>query len=102
MRTHVIIQQTLLERIESGGGVLGNLLKTNPGQDGTADRVTLNTRQATLATLHGSYLLGFAMKRLDRPAQGTHRWRVRSGDLSPVVGGDIVRALGRAHRGPRG
>ena len=72
--------------------------EANPDQNGTADMITLNAREAALAVLDASNLFGFAVKLLNLPAQGTHLLSVLSGSLRPIVGSDEVRALGGEHQ----
>src|SRR6266478_1758438 len=98
LRTHVIVEQAVLELIESRGGFLSDLLEANPDQDGTGDMVALDTCQTALTGFNASSLLGFAVKLLNFPAQGTHVLCILRGLLSKIVRGDKVRALRGKHQ----
>src|SRR5258708_15450054 len=88
----------MLKLIESRGCFLGYLLEANPDKDGTGDMVALDTCQTALTAFNASSLLGFAVKLLNFPAQGTHVSCILRGLLSKIVRGDIVRALRGKHQ----
>lgn len=88
MRTHVVIEQTKLELIEGGGGLLRDFLETNPDENGTGDMIALDRCQATLTALNPRGLLGFTVNLLNLPAQGTHVLGILRRILSDPVGGD--------------
>jgi len=69
-------------------GLVGNLLKTNPNQNGTSNMVSDNSGFATLAAFQPSQLFGFTVKLLDFPTEAAHllySLRVSNGSCTPLV-----------------
>ena len=77
---------------------IGNLLQTDPNQNGTRNVISNNSSFATLATFQSSQLLGFAMKLLNFPTEATHLSYGLRVVLRHVVGHNIVRALRRRRK----
>ena len=98
LRTQIVIQQALLQLVDGGSGVVSDSLETYPDEHGTSDMVALNAGQPTLATFNPGGLLGFTVKLLNLPTEGTHLLSVFGRILSGIVGSDKVRALRRKHQ----
>ena len=86
----------MFQAINGLPGFVGNLLETDPHQNGTGDVVSDNSGFTTLTTFQPSQLFGFAMKLLDFPTQAVHLLDSLRVVLRHVVGHNIVRALGRS------
>ena len=87
----------MLDLINRPLGVRRDLLEAHPDQDGTPDMIAHDASLPTLATFQAGQLFGLSMKLLNLPTPATHLLRGRRVVLSPVVGDDIVRALGGQH-----
>ncbi len=88
----------MLELIESLARLLNHLFEAYPDQDSTGDMIALKPPQPTRTTFQTCRLFGFPMKLLNLPAQATHVLRGLGRILSHIIGGDIIRALGRKHQ----
>jgi len=87
----------MLDLINRPLGVRRDLLEAHPDQDGTPDMIAHDASLPTLATFQAGQLFGLSMKLLNLPTPATHLLRGRRVLLSPVVGDDVVRALGGQH-----
>lgn len=76
---------------------VGNLLETNPNQNGAGNVVSDNSGFTALTTFQTSQLFGFTVKLLDFPTKATHLLYSLGVVLRHVVRHNIVRALGRKH-----
>ncbi len=74
---------------------VGEAFEAYPHQQRAGDVVALNTRFAAQAILKTRQLLGFAVKLLNLPAQGTHLLSALCRALSKVVSHDPFRAVDR-------
>ncbi len=81
--------------ISGSPALISQLFQAYPDQDGTSDMITLNPFFATLALVKPSHWLGLPMKRLNLPTKAACLLDRRRRILRPVVGDDLIRALGR-------
>ena len=87
----------MFQAIHRLAGFVGNLLETDPNQNGAGNVVSDNSGFTTLTTFQPSQLFGFSVKLLDFPTQAAHLLYSLRVVLRHVVGHNIVRALGRKH-----
>ena len=88
----------MLQAINSLLCLVGNLLETNPNQDGAGNMISDNSGFTTLATFQASQLFSFPVKLLNLPTQATHFLYSLRVVLRHVVGHNIVRALRRRRK----
>ncbi len=81
----VVMKQAMFDLINGLLRRVSEALQTHPHEQRAGDVVALNTRFAALAILKTRQLLGFSMKLLNLPAQGTHLLSTLCRALSKVV-----------------
>ena len=72
MSDEIVREQAKLDLINGLGGLFSDLLEPRPDEHGTGDVIALNATLATLTGFNTGDLLGFAMKLLNLPAEGTN------------------------------
>ena len=93
------MQQSVLDLVDGGFFLMGDLFEARPHQQGTRDVVSLDARFATLALLNARELLEFTVILLDLPAKSARLLRALGGITSQIVGHDPFRAA-RRHLNP--
>src|SRR5438105_7294046 len=94
------MKQAMFELIDSLPGLVRQAVEPAPHEQRASYVVALDTSFAALAILKARQLLGFPMKLLNLPAQGTHLLSVLCRRLRQVVGHDPFRAVSR-HLNPK-
>lgn len=94
MLTEVVVEQFVLDAVDSLLGLASEVGQTEPDEHGAGDVIALDARLAALVFLDTGGLFELAVKLLDFPAHAAHLLYGSVRILSQVIGNDPIRAVG--------